>query len=320
MTTLKKIGKYYYKINRNKKRTRISERKYFKLNRKVSVKQRKSKRKKHMKGGDIDKFFLNYTRFKAEQKDTGITEIGRGGFGTVYVDTAQQESVFKIPTVTCEQEKEIQIYNDIKKQEEKKGGSIDTDTVKCKLIRLIESETKDGKCIMEITKAHNPDGEQITIQPLFGNKTLEKIYEGRGKFLGVDQLIAKGFFTTEDLKGYIKDLAIVMARFHFKLEFDGIDIELFLSKKSNEEKDSTIIYIGDFDQVKSCARLPEDEKINKLEWCLMAVEYFPLFTKEGKEYSYYNELVNIFKAAYIEEAKIHGEQLTADTVLNRFKS
>ena len=46
MTTLKKIGKYYYKINRNKKRTRISERKYFKLNRKVSVKQRKSKRKK----------------------------------------------------------------------------------------------------------------------------------------------------------------------------------------------------------------------------------------------------------------------------------
>ena len=316
MTTLKKIGKYYYKINRNKKRTRISERKYFKINRKVSVKQRKSKRKKHMKGGNIGDFFEKYKKFKEGEEDTGITEIGRGGFGTVYVDSAQQESVFKIPTVTCNREKEIEIYNDIKQQEEEKGGSIDTD--RCKLIRLIKSETIDSKCIMEITKAHNPDGGQITIQPLFGKKEQNKTFDGRGEFLGVDQLITKGFFTKDNIKEYITELAIVMARFHFKLGFDGTDIELFLSKKSNEEKDSTIIYIGDFDQVKSCAKLPEDEKINALEWCLMAVDYFPLFTEERD--SDYNELVTTFKDEYIKEAEIHGKQLTADAVLKRFKS
>jgi len=164
----------------------------------------------------------------------------------------------------------------------------------------------DGKiCCIELTRVINPIGIELnyTIQPLFGAENNYHKNETRGLFLGVNELISENIFTIDNIKEYIKQLAILMARLHYKLKNDTSDIELFISR----ENDIITIYIGDFHIAQFFIDYNENI-INKLAESFYTVNYFPC---EG-------ELYDIFSTNYIIEATIYGMQEIAKKVLQQY--
>jgi hypothetical protein len=249
-------------------------------------------KKKLLKGGNINSFL--------EKIDTDkIIEIGRGGYGIVYLDITQANSVFKISNDgKCKDwNNEIEIYEILNK------NNIDTDL--CKIIKM-KDYVNDGKiCCIEFTRVINPRGNELnyTIQPIFQDENFNYKHESRGLFLGVNHLISENIFTIDTIKEYIKQLAILMARLHYKLKNNTSDIELIISR----EHDKIIIYVGDFDRAQFFIDYNEDI-IDKLAESFYAVNYFP---SEG-------DLYDIFSTNYIIEATNYGMQEIAKKVLKEY--
>ena len=164
--------------------------------------------------------------------------------------------------------------------------------------------SNESMCAMELTRAFNPRGLDVyhTIQPQFQYETLDYMHKSRGHFLGIQNLIKEGIFTNENIGNYIKDLAILMARLHYKIKNDGYDIELFISKIKGG---NSIIYVADFDLSEFYEDYPDAEKISRMSWCFGAVPYFPI---EGILYK-------IFSTNYIDEAKKYNMEDIALKVL-----
>ena len=306
MSIIQKSGKYYYKINeKNGKKTRISEKEYYKVSgintkntktilkkTKKSVKKRKNQ---YMIGGAISDFLLNL------KSNNNLVEIGRGGFGIVYLDKTQPNSVFKISTKenTCRTwVLESDIYKNL--------AMFDIDSKLCKIIKMKDYVSNNQMCAMELTRAYNPLGLDIyyTIQPQFQYTSFNHHYSTRGLFLGINELIENNIFTKENIPNYIAELGIIMAKLHYKVKNDGYDIELFISKINKEE---TIIYIGDFDLSKFYDDEPD---IERLVWSLEAVPYFPI---EG-------DLYKIFSNNYIQEATKYKMAEVAKKVLSEYST
>jgi hypothetical protein len=249
-----------------------------------------------MKGGSIDEFFR-----KMETED-GIVKIGKGGFGVVYLDKTQPSSVFKVSkeSGTCKDwSKEAKIY------ERLNADNIDTDL--CKMLKMKDYKTGKGVCCMELTRAINPRGSEVpyTILPHFryDSNTLDAIKEGRGLFLGVQELIAENIFNPGNINRYMHELGVLMARLHYRIKNDGYDLELFISK----EEDKIIIYVGDFDQSEFYEEA-DKERIVRLGWSFAAVEYFP-----GKGHLY-----SIFSESYLLESEKYGAREIAEKVLAEY--
>ena len=221
--------------------------------RKQNIKKRNSYRsKKLLKGGNINSFLQ---KIGSEQ----IIEIGRGAYGIVYIDMTQPDSVFKISMDgKCKDwMNEIEIYNILNR------NNIDTEL--CKIIKM-KDYVNDGKiCCIEFTRVINPKGMELTytIQPLFQEENYDFKHETRGLFLGVNQLISENIFTKDNIQEYIKQLAILMARLHYRLKNDTSDIELFVAK----ENDKIIIYVGDFDRAKFFEDYNKTKKYSKPPGC-----------------------------------------------------
>ena len=248
-----------------------------------------------MRGGSISKFLESETN-----NSTNIVEIGKGGAGVAYLDKSQPESVFKISdrSVTCRVwGKEASIY--------KKMEKFEVDTPLCKILKMKEYENHGDICYMELTRAFNPrgDDENYTIQPQFQDERYEYIYKGRGHFLGISNLKDENIFTDDNINDYIRDLAILMARLHYKVKNDGYDLELFISKEDSR----TIIYIADFD-LSEFYEVISPRVIERLEWSLSAFPYFPI---DG-------DLYDIFSTNYIDEATKYGMKETAEKVLKLY--
>ena len=230
-----------------------------------------------------------------------FTEIGRGAAGIVYVNKHIFDKVFKVSMKDniCRQwESEYKIYQKLNK--------FDIDTKLCKIIKMVNYTKMKDRCIMELTRAFNPRGlnHYYTIHPQFQYEDFIHIYKSRGHFLGVKNLIKEGIFTDKNISLYVKNIAIVLARLHYKVKNDGYDIELFISKKPNE---NTVIYIADFDLSRFYDVINE-ETLSRLSWCLESVPYFP---NKGPLYS-------IFSENYINEASKYNMKNTALKVLKEF--
>ena len=212
---------------------------------------------------------------------------------------AQPDSVFKISMDgRCKDwMNEIEIYNILNR------NNIDTEL--CKIIKM-KDYVNDGKiCCIEFTRVINPKGMELTytIQPLFQEENYDFKHETRGLFLGVNQLISENIFTKDNIQEYIKQLAILMARLHYRLKNDTSDIELFVAK----EIDKIIIYVGDFDRAKFFEDY-SDHTIKKLAESLSVVNYFPCI----------GELYNIFSTNYISEATKYGMSEISSNVLKKY--
>ena len=62
MPTVQKSGKYYYKIDKNGKKTRISQEEYYKVS-KTKIRNKKKKTNDCMIGGVIDDFIFRLSLF-----------------------------------------------------------------------------------------------------------------------------------------------------------------------------------------------------------------------------------------------------------------
>lgn len=283
-------GYRHIRTNSRKKQKSIKN----KTKRKTKRKTKLINKHRNMKGGSITDILM-----KSQNNDSSITEIGRGGFGIAIIDKDHPDSVYKISNKnnTCRAwHKESDIYKVL--------NNYDIDTNLCKLVKMKDNYFTDDTCAMELTRAYNPFGvnEAYTVQPHFQYETLTYRNKLRGLFLGINELIEHEIFTHENISDYITDLGILMARLHYKIKNDGYDIELFISKKENEQ---TEIYIGDFDLTQFYEDVPD---IERLAWSFEAVAYFPI---EG-------ELYDIFSSNYIQEAEKYNMKDVANKVLAKY--
>lgn len=274
----------------------------------INIKYLKYKNKylklKNQIGGSIYTFLVSYNL------DINLLkEIGRGGFGTVYLDNSQSDVVFKISqkaNICREWKSESIIYNKLNEQ--------NIDEKLCKLIKMNDYKVNSESCIMELTRAKNPIDINLnyTIQPQFGMDNLNYYNKGRGLFLGIKELIDSCIFTNENIKEYIKELALIISKLHYKIKNDGYDLELFLSRENNllDDTKHIVIYIGDFDLSKFITDY-DKKTIERLEWSLSAVPYFP--TKDQ------SELFDIFITNYISEADNYGLKDIAIKVMELYQ-
>ena len=254
-------------------------------------------------GGSIDEFLTKLTA-NIEQ----LKEIGRGGAGIVYLDETQPDVVFKMSekaNICREWTSESLIYNRLNEE--------NIDEKLCKLIKMHNYKVDSESCIMELTRAKNPIDISLdyTIQPQFGMSDLDYTYRGRGRFLGITELIKENIFTNENIKEYVKDLALVISKLHYKIKNDAYDLELFLSLDNNlsDATNNIVIYIGDFDLSKFITEY-DKKTIQRLEWALTAVPYFPTIEQP--------ELFEIFKYNYILEASKYSLQEVATQVIDLY--
>jgi hypothetical protein len=244
-------------------------------------------------GGNIDYFIKNIDKYQ---------EIGKGAQGIVYSNISDYDSVFKVSnnTNTCRiWNGESKIYEILNK--------INIDTELCKLIKMNEYIHIENKmCIMKLLRVINPINQDLkyTIHPQFQHEKLDYTVKGRGRFLGINDLISKEIFTLDNIQNYIKDLGILMSRLHYLLKNDGYDIEIFIGK---DIETNIVLYVGDFDLSEFYETI-NDEIIERLEWSLSAVPYFPI---QGEYYE-------IFSQNYLEEASKYNMRETAKKVLKLY--
>jgi hypothetical protein len=261
---------------------------------KQKIVNKKYTKKKYMKGGSVKQFLKNIKESK---------EIGRGGAGIVYLDKSQDDSVFKVSNKldTCRiWGKESKIYERLNK--------INIDTDLCKLIKMKEYFSDEISCCMELTRVYNPINKDFnyTIHPQFQYNDLDYLNKGRGHFLGISQLKKLNIFTDKNIKDYIKELAILLARLHYKHKNDGYDLEVFVGKDLNNQ---ITLYIGDFDLSEFYENMNE-KIISRLSWSLASVPYFPIE----------DELYDIFSDNYLKEASKYNMKETAEMVLKEYIS
>lgn len=254
--------------------------------RRTPKKKLNSKTKKMLNGGSIHKF---------ESNASNVYEIGRGGYGIVFIDKTQNDSVFKVSNKanTCrEWSKESDIYERINKFD------VDSDLVK--VVKMKDYVNTGSKCTMELSRAFNPFEENatFTIHPIFGEEDLERMYPGRGLFMGLNQLYDKKIFTSANIYEYIRQLGGVMAKLHYFVKNDCYDIELFISKNS----ETVQILIGDFDLSEFISEYTDLIIEDRLLWSLIAVPYFPKPT---------HTMFQDFKMSYISEAAKYDNEDTA---------
>lgn len=289
---MKRIKKYHTtktKKNKKHKKMKKNNKKSKRVNTTKSVNY-----KKMYKGGSIDIFKNNISN---------SVKIGQGGYGSVYIDPSQPENVFKQSKSSCTCKtwtRESIIYN--------KLNTFNINTSNVKILKMIDYYNDDQMCIMELTRAFNPLGQdnKYTIQVLFGNNDEEQLYDNRGLFLGVNKIIEYNIINKNELNSYIQNLAIVLSRLHFIAKNDCFDVELFLSK----EKDGIIVYFGDFDQSLFIDNFTDEIINDRIIWGMCAIEYFPT-----PKQSFYE----LFKNEYIKEAERHNCGDIATKIIQKYE-
>jgi hypothetical protein len=272
----------------------------------ISKKTKKLKRIKSLSNLNSNLYSINSIYdfieiLNNKEKRETIKQIGKGGGGIVYINLNKPNYVYKVSNKnnTCRiWSKEVKIY--------KKLNLFNIDTKLCKILKMKSYIINKDICCLQLTRAFNPIDNKLnyTIQPQFQYDSFNYNYTDRGLFLGIKELLEYKIFTKDNIKKYIKDLGIVMSRLHYQIKNDGHDLELFISKKKNED---VIIYIGDFDLSENYKHVNENV-IEILEKSLSDVPYFPI---EG-------ELYSIFSKNYLLEAKKYASEETALQVLKLY--
>ena len=217
-------------------------------------------------------------------------EIGRGGFGIVYMMKTDDAKCVKTSTKksSCRQwsneyQKIMQIFNKIE------SHSAFHSIKNVRIIKPIEFKETNDICYMTMPRVFRPEGKDFmkpTIQALLGVKSSRVVYKGRGENIGLEQI--REYISSEELDKMSHELGILMGLIHFVAKNDAYDIELYLGKESNSKK--CRLYIADFDLSENIISY-DKETIERIAWSLDAVPYFPkpnvdihLFSKFEKAY------------------------------------
>lgn len=207
-------------------------------------------------------------------------EIGRGGFGTVYIKKGDTSKCVKVSNKTnsakhssCRQwSNEFKKITDI-------TTTLNRNPIykKLKHVRILtptEFVETDELCYMVMPRIFRPEGRNHiapTLQALLGSKDVRMINKGRGEFLGLKQ-IQDLIQDPKALQRTAKELGILMALIHHIAKNDAFDIEVYLGKEANSKK--LMFYIADFD-LSNKVTTYDDQTVHNIYWSLDAVSYFP---------------------------------------------
>jgi len=220
------------------------------------------------------------------------TELGRGGYGTVYIKKDDDSLCIKVSNKkgnTCRQWSN-EYKKIIKFTEKLENNSIFKKIKLVKIVKPIEFIESDDQCYMILPRIFRHEGKHIikpTIQALFGQKSSDIVMKGRGELLGLKE-IKNIVDNNNDIEDMVRELGTIMALMHFVGKNDAYDVELFLGKEANSKK--CRLYLADFDLSEEIKNY-NDETIKRITWSMDAVPYFP--TEDSDE-----ELFKIFKDAY----------------------
>jgi hypothetical protein len=205
-------------------------------------------------------------------------EIGRGGYGVVYVHKKDPSLCVKRSDKSgkaCrewsnEYKKIMTMVNKIKASSHKLLFS------KMKMVKILAptqfNETSE-LCYMILPRIFRPEGKDVirpTIQAQLGVDSVQVVHKGRGEFMGLQQL--KKIVSTEKLEAAAYELGLMMGIIHFHGHNDAYDIEVFLGKEKGARQ--VRFYIADFDLTEE-VKAYDEATIERMYWSLDAVPYFP---------------------------------------------
>lgn len=205
-------------------------------------------------------------------------EIGRGGFGTVYIKKDDPAFCVKVSNKRISGTSCRQWSNEFKKIKDILSKLEDNPVYKklthVRVLNPSEFIETDDLCYMIMPRIFRPEGRDHiapTIQPLLGNKDVSLINKGRGEFIGLKQ-IQSLISAPQELGRIAKELGILMALIHHVAKNDALDVEVYLGKEAKSKK--LKFYIADFD-LSNVISDYTPESIHNMYWSLDAVSYFP---------------------------------------------
>ncbi len=205
-------------------------------------------------------------------------EIGRGGYGTVYVKADDPGLCVKVSNKKSAKESCRKWSNEHKKI---RGviSAIGEELKKMKMVRVITPvafRESSEECYMVLPRIYRPEGRDYTAKPTIqaqlGLVSGSMIHKGRGEFLGLKECAAivgdRG-----DLERACYELGAVMGLIHFRGKNDAYDVEVYLGKEAGSKK--CRFYIADFDLTEEIKELDDPVTLERMTWSIDAVPYFP---------------------------------------------
>lgn len=228
------------------------------------------------------------------------TEIGRGGFGVVYVKKDDPSMCVKVSNKSKGTSQSCRQWsNEFKKIKEFMTKIVDHPLYKkLDMVRVVNpSEFIDTpeSCYMILPRIFRPEGrddKRPTVQAQIGWKSVRIVHKGRGEFIGLQEVLE--YISKEDLEKACYELGIMMALIHHIGKNDAYDVELYLGKEANSKK--CRFYLADFDLSEKVTEY-NPETIKRLTWSMDAVPYFPKASCDVK-------LFNLFKKGYEQAANV----------------
>jgi len=219
-------------------------------------------------------------------------EIGRGGFGTVYVKKDDASKCIKVShksrnhSNSCRKwSNEYQKIIDFMKMIEKHSAYKKLDMVR--VVVPTEFVNTDELCYMVLPRIFRPEGRDSklpTIQAQLGWGSVRVVHKGRGEFIGRKEVME--YVDDKDLKQACYELGVMMALIHHIGKNDAYDVELYLGKEAGSKK--CRFYLADFDLSEKVVEY-DPETIKRMTWSLDAVPYFPKASVDEETYALFKK-------------------------------
>jgi hypothetical protein len=238
-------------------------------------------------------------------------DIGEGGYGKVFVNSKFPNIVIKESKEKSSNynfwKKEFEIQNEIGANWSKDFPKLNEFLEVVNVYELMFDENTQHSYILmdRICPLTDDNIEKLngkTAHAFIGDCNLEVKNSGNRGIL-VGQTIVSKFV---NLPITVNALAVFMSWLHYKMEYDGNDLEFILGKKCDSDK--VKIFVLDFGMV---------EKINykdlfAVENSLNSVPYFPLNYNCDKNShdilkKSYENIIELFKNTYLSQSEIYGK-------------
>lgn len=219
-------------------------------------------------------------------------EIGRGGFGIVYVKKDEPSKCIKVSYKSgnkgsfCRQwSNEYQKIMDFMKVIEKHPLYKKVDMVR--VVVPTKFVNTDDMCYMVIPRIFRPEGRESTlptIQAQLGWRSVRIVHKGRGEFIGLKEVME--YVDEKDLKRACFELGIMMALIHHVGKNDAYDVELYVGKEAGSKKSR--FYLADFDLSEKVVSY-DTKTIKRMTWSLDAVPYFPKEDVDTETFAFFKK-------------------------------
>jgi hypothetical protein len=173
-------------------------------------------------------------------------ELGKGGFGTVYINKQDPGLCIKLSRKTSSCRSWSNEYTKIKKFMRSivkyKGFKSFRMVHVVNPTKFVESP---DACYMVLPRIFRPDGTTgPTMQAYLDEPSLKHIYPGRGEFIGLEQI--RELIPEPDLERACFELGLLLGLIHFIGRNDAYDLEVYIGRERRKRKSR--FYLSDQNQ------------------------------------------------------------------------